>query len=146
MLSIVVNLRKHSQAIGNVGSAALTHRRICLRMCLRMKIIDILSKFATIAEYLQALVTNSERSQVILHLLTNIDQFEKRLRNFRDCCERRQSPSIFASIRKPLVMLARNSEAFTTFVRHLRGVCTIRRFPFLANVLPLMPMIRMPYE
>ena len=43
-----------------------------------MKIIDIRSKFATIPEYLRALVTNSERSQVILHLLTNIDQFRKR--------------------------------------------------------------------
>ena len=47
-------------------------------MCLRMKIIDIILKFATNAEYLQELVTNSERSQVILHLLTNIDQFRKR--------------------------------------------------------------------
>ena len=33
-------------------NAALTHRQICLRMCLRMKIFDIFSKFATLAEYL----------------------------------------------------------------------------------------------
>ena len=33
-------------------NAALTHRRICLRMCLRMKTFDIRSKFATLAEYL----------------------------------------------------------------------------------------------
>ena len=130
----------------NEPDAALTRRRICLRVCLRMKIIDILSKFATIAEYFQALVTNSERSQVILHLLTNIDQFRKRLLNFSEYCECCQSPSIFLSIRKPLVTLARNSEAFATFVRHLQGVCNIRRFPFLANILPLMPMIRKPYE
>ena len=139
MLSFTVYFRKHSQAIGN---DALTHRRICLRMCLQMKIIDIRSKFATIAEYLQALLTNSELLQVILHQLTNIDQFRKRLLNFSQCCECRQSPSILVSNRKPLVTLVRHS-AFATFVRHLQGVCNIRRFPFLANVLPLLPMIRM---
>ena len=117
-----------------------------MRMCLQMKIIDILSKFATIAEYLQALETNSERSQVILHLLTTIDQFRKRLLNFSECCECRQSSSIFVSIRKLLVTLVRHLEALAMFVRHLQGVCNIRRFPFLANVLPPLQMIQMPYE
>ena len=112
--------------------AALTHRRICLRMCLRMRLIAILYQFATIAEYLQALVTNYP--------------FRKRLPNFSECCECRQSPSIFVSIHKPLVTLVWHSEAFATFVRHLQGVCNIRRFPFLVDVLPLLPMIRMPYE
>ena len=119
-------------------NAALTHRRICLGMCLLIKRFDIRSKFATLAEYLKAFVTNSERLQVILHLLTNIGQFRKRLLNFSECCEYCHSPSIFVSIRKPLVTLVRHSEALATFARHLQGVCKVRRFPFLANVLPLL--------
>ena len=114
--------------------AALTHRLICLRMCLRMKRFDIRSK---VAEYLSAFVTNLERSQVILQLLTNIGQFRKRLLAFSECCECCHPPSIFVSIRKPFITLVRHSEAFATFVRHLQGVFNVRRFPFLVNVLPL---------
>ena len=66
----------------------------------------------------------------------------KRLLNFSECCEWCHSPSIFVSIRKSLLTLVRHSEAFATFVRHLQGVCNLRRFPFLSNhVLPLLPMI-----
>ena len=36
--------------------AALTHTRICLRMCLQMRRFNIRSKFATLAEYLQTFV------------------------------------------------------------------------------------------
>ena len=106
------------------------------------EIFDILSKFAThFAKYLQALVTDSERSQVILRMLTNIDQFGKRLLNFSGCCECRHSLSIFVKIRKPLVTFVRHSEAFATFVRHLQGVCNVRRFSFLAHVLSPLTMI-----
>ena len=72
----------------------------------------------------------------------NIDQFRKRLLNFSECCECFHSPSIFVSIRKPLVTLVRHSEAFATFVKHLQGVCNVRRFQFLANVLPQLTMIQ----
>ena len=65
----------------------------------------------------------------------------KRLVTFGECCEWCHSPSIFVSLRKPLVTLVRHSEALATFVRHLQGVCNVRRFPFLANVLPLLQMI-----
>ena len=64
-------------------------------MCFRIKLFDIISKFTTRVEYLQALVTNSEHLQVILHLLTNMNQYRKRLLNFSECCEWCHSPSIF---------------------------------------------------
>ena len=60
-------------------------------------------------EILLALVTNSERSQVILHLLTKIGQFRKRFLNFSECCEDGHSPSIFVSIGKPLVTLVKRA-------------------------------------
>ena len=64
--------------------------------------------------------------------------FRKRLLNFSECCECCHSPSILVSIRKPLVTMVRHSEAFATCVRHLQGACNVCRFPFLANVLPLL--------
>ena len=45
-----------------------------------------------------------------------------------------------------LSILVRHSKAFATFVRHLQGVCNAHRFQFLANVLPLLVMIRMPFN
>ena len=65
------------------------------------------------------------------------DNFRKRLLHFSDCCECCHSPSIFVSIRKHLVTLVRHSEAYATFQKHLQGAGNVRRFPFLANVLPL---------
>ena len=71
---------------------------------------------------------------VILHLLTNMDHFRKRLLKFSGCCECCHSPSIFVSIHMPLVTLVGHSDAFAKFVRYLQGVCSVRRFPFLVNI------------
>ena len=104
------------------------HEHTYTRICSRMKIFDILPEFATFALYARL------QDLVILHLLTNINHFRKRLLKFSGCFECCHSPSIFVSIHMPLVTLVRHSEAFATFVRHLQGVCSVRRFPFLVNI------------
>ena len=109
-------------------------------MCFRMKILDILSKFAHSPSICKHLYQIRSVRKFIHHLLTNIDQFRKRSLNFSECCECLHSPSIFVSILKPMVTLVRHLEAFATFIRHLQGVCNIHRFPFFVKVLPELPM------
>ena len=50
--------------------------------------------------------------------------FRKCLLNFSERCEYCHLPSIFLSIRKPLVTLARHSKAFATFVCHFKAFLT----------------------
>ena len=121
------------------------HTHTYTRMCSRMKIFDILSEFATFALYarlhryirLVFVSVGNKFGTFASHSPPAYEYqtfFTKRLLKFSGCCECCHSPSIFVSIHMPLVTLVRHSEAFATFVRHLQGVCSVRRFPFLVNV------------
>ena len=110
--------------------AALTHRQICLRMCLRKKIFDILQKirytrrlFVSVGNKFGTFASHSPSAYGYRPISEASPQFQRMLRMLSFAVNFRKHSQAIGNVR--------HSEAFATFVRHLQGICNVRRYIFI---------------